>query len=170
MARATLLGKLGMAAAIAVLGVTSLAGAGSGSELDDESGAVARWRGTHFWSSDDGVVHAGQDVELWSVDVKALLPADTEQTPIYLRVLDDALYVGAAEHVLMLDPETGAVRRSWHSGHTSLMGVPEPKDPAPSPTKKNDGCDCSFALQEPPSGLAMLGLLVFALGSRRRAR
>jgi hypothetical protein len=142
MARATLLCKLGMAAAIAVFGVTLSAGARTGTELDDESGAEASWRGTDFWSSEDGVVHAGQAVELWSVDVRSLLAVQSVRTPIYLRVVDDALYVGAAEHVLMLDPETGAVRRRWHSGgHSSLMGVPEPKDPAPSPTKKNGGCD-----------------------------
>jgi MYXO-CTERM domain-containing protein len=128
----------------------------------------AEWRALSFYTIDAECAVRGEPLqsagEGWTLDVCERVPAAAGQS-LSLRVVDDELYVQAGEHVLALDPESGAVRRQW------LGGLPEPKDPGPGPRPKKSGCDCTLAPSAPPAGLALLGLaLVLGAGLRKWTR
>jgi hypothetical protein len=126
-----------------------------------DSDDFTEWGELSFWTDDaECVVHA----DSWSLDVCAHAPIAPGQQ-LKLQIVDDELHVLAGEHVLAVDPQSGQVQSQW------LGGVPEPKDPGPSP--KKSGCDCTFARSDPPVGMASFALLVTAVvvsRARRRAR
>jgi hypothetical protein len=106
--------------------------------LDAQVESVVAWKNTVFWAkgylSDDGLVHAHEaraTEETWQLDVNQPLGAPAEPlTRPYLAVFGDVLFVGAHEHVFMLDPASGSLLHHWDL--VALTGVPWTADEGPS--------------------------------------
>ncbi|MBK9259920.1 MAG: PQQ-binding-like beta-propeller repeat protein [Polyangiaceae bacterium] len=90
---------------------------------------VTSWHDTVFWEMsypEETVVYAYEasaTMPKWTFDPKALVNVTDEPTHrLHIKVFGDDFYVGLHEHLFLLDPATGMVKRQWNL--SALTGVP----------------------------------------------
>jgi outer membrane protein assembly factor BamB len=94
---------------------------------DDYPGAVQAWKNIVIFEAGHAeedtlyAFEAGSSAPLWTFNPTVVVSLP-EPEGFYVRVLGDAIYVSAREHLLELDPATGSVKRQWDLA--ALTGLP----------------------------------------------
>lgn len=90
---------------------------------------VTSWHDTVFWEMgypEETVVYAyeaGTTMPKWTFDPRSMVSVTDEPTHrLHCRVFGDDFYVGLHQHLFLLDPVTGVVKRQWDL--SALTGVP----------------------------------------------